>query len=101
MSASALVDCQFGSWYPRYAALAPEAEVIPLSDEFAAFLLEDGIVLADDSDAVRHAAGLARGAWPHVCNSATWICAARRVGGCGAAGGRRPPQLGARLAGRL
>ncbi|KAI8464097.1 MAG: D123-domain-containing protein [Monoraphidium minutum] len=52
MSASALAQCQFGAWYERLKDLAPESAVIPLSDAFVAFLAEDGVVLADDSDAM-------------------------------------------------
>lgn len=52
MSPNALLQCQFPSWYDQYAALTAESAVIPLSDEFAAFLEEDGVVVADHSDAV-------------------------------------------------
>ncbi|GBF91414.1 cell cycle control Cdc123 [Raphidocelis subcapitata] len=52
MSPGALLDCDFGAWHARYGALAPPAALVALSDAFAAFLVEDGIVLGEASDAM-------------------------------------------------
>jgi hypothetical protein len=52
-SDTALVHCSYGSWHPQYAALTPASRVIQLDQAAAEFLLEDGLVLHEESAAVR------------------------------------------------
>lgn len=48
-------NCSYDSWFPKYRSSCIKSRIIPLSPPFVSYLLEDGIVLADDegdSDAV-------------------------------------------------
>ena len=47
-----LLECSYGSWYPRYAELTPASRVIDLDPAFVNFLHEDGLVLHEQSEAV-------------------------------------------------
>lgn len=50
-SRSYIESCQFSSWYPTFSNVSPKAVVIrPLSDEFRAYLDEDGVMVPEGSD---------------------------------------------------
>lgn len=44
--------CSFNAWYPQFRALAPQSEVIPLSQEFVTYLLADGVFVSEDNTAL-------------------------------------------------
>lgn len=52
-SEAALAHCSYGTWHAQYAALSPASRVIQLDQEAADFLQEDGLVLHEESAAVR------------------------------------------------
>jgi len=53
MDLQQILNCQFGSWYPNFRDVAFRSAVIPLHAAFVEFLVEDGVFLTADSNAVR------------------------------------------------
>ncbi|KAJ4150956.1 hypothetical protein LMH87_011682 [Akanthomyces muscarius] len=43
-------NCSYDAWFPKYRSACIKSRIIPLPAEFVAYLQEDGIILADDSD---------------------------------------------------
>jgi hypothetical protein len=78
MSPRALLACQYGAWYARFARFAPASVLLPVPEAFEDFLLEDGVVLGDDTDAVGGLGASWRGP-PHRRNAAT-LAAGRQRG---------------------
>lgn len=69
---TALRACSYGSWYPRYASLAPSSRVISLDAAFVDFLHEDGLVLPPESDAVSWWLEGSRAHWQRASRKCMW-----------------------------
>ncbi|TQW00385.1 hypothetical protein V2A60_001469 [Cordyceps javanica] len=48
-------NCSYDAWFPKYRSSCIKSRIIPIPDEFSAYLQEDGIILADDSDVLGEA----------------------------------------------
>lgn len=52
MKESDVLRCQIQEWYPKFRTLSIRTQIVTLPEEFVKFLLEDGLFLAEDSDAM-------------------------------------------------
>lgn len=52
MKESDVLRCQIQEWYPRFRTHSIRTQVVQLPEEFVSFLLEDGLFLPADSDAM-------------------------------------------------
>ncbi|KAL2204998.1 cell division cycle protein [Sarocladium strictum] len=43
-----ILNCAYDSWFPKYRSSCLKSRIIPLPEDVVSYLLEDGIVLADD-----------------------------------------------------
>ncbi|KAK8149161.1 hypothetical protein G3M48_008028 [Beauveria asiatica] len=48
-------NCSYDAWFPKYRSSCIKSRIIPIPAEFSAYLQEDGIILADDSDVLGEA----------------------------------------------
>ena len=53
MDHRSIISCQFGQWYPSFRDIAFRSKVIELPAAFVKYLVDDGVFLAADSNAVR------------------------------------------------
>eukprot|EP00897_Mesotaenium_endlicherianum_P000862 jgi/Mesen1/10777/ME000091S10313 len=47
-----ILHCQIQEWYPRFERISLKSKIIPLPKEFVSYLLEDGVYLHEDSEAI-------------------------------------------------
>lgn len=52
MKESDVLRCQIQEWYPKFRTHSIRTQIVTLPEEFVNFLLEDGLFLASDSDAM-------------------------------------------------
>lgn len=52
MDHNQILSCQFGEWYPKFRDVAFRSRIVELPAAFAQYLVEDGVHLADNSNAV-------------------------------------------------
>lgn len=52
MKESDVLRCQIQEWYPKFRAWSIRTRIVQLPEEFVSYLLEDGLFLPEDSDAM-------------------------------------------------
>lgn len=52
MERNHILSCQFGQWYPEFLDVAFRSRIVEIPAAFAQYLVEDGVYLADNSNAL-------------------------------------------------